>query len=204
MMMNVRNMAIERQQEPLHYYLTDKAFDIVDFYRQSRPIMKGLTLQLEEKGIVAFHKLEFNQQIKLAGMEVTPLRGNHRGNMGEDCANYLMRFEDGKKLYCGVDTGWYLPETFEQLEYAALDVLISECTFGLTPGRGLHPGGHLDAYSCMALFHKLLEQGTIHAGTKIFVTHINHFTSTHADLIEWFAKQDFPCSITVAYDRLHI
>lgn len=204
MMMNVRNMAIERLQEPLHYYLTDRAFDIIDFYRQSRPIMKGLTSALEEQGVIAFHKLEFNQPVVVAGMEVTALRGNHRGNMGEDCANYLVKLENGKKVYYGVDTGWYLPETFAALEQAALDVLISECTFGLTTGRGQHPDGHLDAYSCLELFHKLLEQGTIHSGTQIYVTHINHFTSTHADLVEWFAKQDFPCKITVAYDGMKI
>jgi phosphoribosyl 1,2-cyclic phosphate phosphodiesterase len=204
LMMNVRNMAIERHKEPLHFYLTDRAYDIADFYRQSQPIMKGMTTRLEEQGVIAFRKLEFNRTAIVDGMEVTPLRGNHRGNMGEDCANYLLRLQDGRKLYYGVDTGWYLPETFRALENAALDVLISECTFGLTPGRGPHPGGHLDAPSCMGLFRQLLEQGTLHEGTHIYLTHINHFTSTHAELVEWFAAQHFPCRITVAYDGLRI
>lgn len=204
MMMNVRNMAIDRLEEPLHYYLTDRAYDIVEFYRQSRPIMKGLTSRLEERGIIAFHKLEFNKTVMITDMKVTPLRGNHRGNMGEDCANYLIELENGKKMLYGVDTGWYLPEAFQALENAGLDLLISECTFGLTEGRGLHPGGHLDAFSCMELFRKLLEQGTLHPGTEIYLTHINHFTSTHADLVAWFAGQDFPCRITVAYDGMCI
>lgn len=195
MMMNVRNMAIERQDEPLHYYFTDKAYEIVDFYRQSRPIIKGMTADLENRGIIAFHKLEFNKPVEIADMTVTPLRGNHIGNMGENCANYLLQMADGKKYYYGVDTGWYLPDTFKALEGVELDVLISECTFGLTEGRGLHPDGHLDAFSCMELFRKLLEQGTIHAGSSIYLTHINHYTSTHAELTEWFAKQDFPCEI---------
>ncbi|AZS13370.1 MBL fold metallo-hydrolase [Paenibacillus lutimineralis] len=204
MMMNVRNMAIERQDEPLHYYFTDKAYEIVDFYRQSRPIIKGMTADLENRGIITFHKLEFNKPVEIADMTVTPLRGNHIGNMGENCANYLLQMADGKKYYYGVDTGWYLPDTFKALEGAALDVLISECTFGLTEGRGLHPDGHLDALSCMELFRKLLEQGTIHAGSRIYLTHINHYTSTHAELTEWFAKQDFPCEITVTWDGMEI
>lgn len=204
MMMNVRNMAIKRLEEPLHYYFTDRAFDIIDFYRQSRPIMKGLTSSLEERGLVSFHKLEFNQPVMIADMKVTPLRGNHRGNMNEDCANYLIELESGKKMLYGVDTGWYLPETLLTLKDARLDILISECTFGLTPDRGPHPNGHLDAYSCMELFHKLLEQGTLHEGTQIYLTHINHFTSTHAELVDWFAKQDFPCRITVAHDGMVI
>ncbi|OAS14749.1 MBL fold metallo-hydrolase [Paenibacillus oryzisoli] len=204
MMMNVRNMAIERLKEPLHFYLTDKAYDIVDFYRQSRPIMKGMTADLEARGIVAFHKLAFNETVTIDGMDVTPLRGNHKGNMGENCANYLIQQLDGTKLFYGVDTGWYLPDAFKELENTSLDVLISECTFGLTTGRGLHPNGHLDAFSCMELFRKLLEQGTLHANSRIYLTHINHFTSTHGDLVGWFQEQQFPCPITVAWDGMKI
>ncbi|NOU69162.1 hypothetical protein GC096_34675 [Paenibacillus sp. LMG 31461] len=204
MMMNVRNMSIERLKEPLHFYFTDQAYEIVEFYRQSRPIMKGMTSDLEARGVVAFHKLEFNQSVTICGMKVTPLRGNHLGNMGESCANYLIEQPDGQKLYYGVDTGWYLPETFKQLENASLDVLISECTFGLTTGRGLQPNGHLDAFSCMELFRKLLEQGTLHTNSRIYLTHINHFTSTHADLVSWIQEQQFPCPITVAWDGMVI
>ncbi|WP_082595324.1 MBL fold metallo-hydrolase [Paenibacillus sp. Soil750] len=204
MMMNVRNMSIERLKEPLHFYFTDQAYEIVEFYRQSRPIMKGMTSDLEARGVVAFHKLAFNESVTIAGMKVTPLRGNHLGNMGESCANYLIQNEDGQKLYYGVDTGWYLPETFKELENASLDVLISECTFGLTSGRGLHPNGHLDAFSCMELFRKLLAQGTLHANSRIYLTHINHFTSTHADLVGWIQEQQFPCPITVAWDGMII
>lgn len=204
MMMNVRNMSIERSAEPLHYYLTDQAYDIVDFYRRSRPIMKGMTSDLEARGIVAFHKLEFNRPVTVSGMEVTPLRGNHIGNMGEHCANYLIRYPDGRTLYYGVDTGWYLPETMRALENASLDVLVSECTFGLTTGRGLHPNGHLDAFSCMELFRTLYAQGTLHDRSRVYLTHINHFTSTHAELAAWFAKQSAPCPVTVAWDGMSI
>jgi len=204
MMMNVRNMAIERTAQPLNYYFTDRAYDIADFYRRSRPVMKGLTRDLEERGVIAFHRLEFHKTVEIAGLKVTPLRGNHKGNMGEDCANYLIELADGRRMYYGVDTGWYLPETFDYLKDCRLDILISECTYGLTPGRGLQPGGHLDAFSCMALFRRLLEQGTIHPATEIYLTHINHHTSTHAELAEWFAKQEFPCRITVAYDGMVI
>jgi phosphoribosyl 1,2-cyclic phosphate phosphodiesterase len=111
MMMNVRNMAIERTAQPLNYYFTDRAYDIADFYRRSRPVMKGLTRDLEERGVIAFNRLEFHKTVEIAGLKVTPLRGNHKGNMGEDCANYLIELADGRRMYYGVDTGWYLPET---------------------------------------------------------------------------------------------
>lgn len=204
MMMNIRNMARERHGEPLHYYFTDKAYEIVDFYRESRPIMKGMTKQFEEQHIIQFHKLEFNETVTINEMLVTPFRGNHRGNMGEDCANYLVQYPNGKKIYYGVDTGWYLPETFDGLANQQLDILVSECTFGLHPGHNLRPNSHLNAHACIELFQQLLEQGTIHSKTKIYITHINHFTSTHETLVDWFAKQNFPCEIIVAYDGLPI
>jgi phosphoribosyl 1,2-cyclic phosphate phosphodiesterase len=204
MMMNVRKMAIERTQEPLHYYFTDKGYDIVEFYRQNSVIIKGMISALEESGIVAFHRLEFGKPSAIAGMKVTPLRGNHFGSMGENSANYLVRLPDGRKLYYGLDTGWYLEETFEALKGVELDILISECTFGLTPGRGERPDGHLDAFSCMNLFHALAEQNTVGPDTNIYLTHINHYTSTHRDLEAYFAEQNFPSPITVAWDGLSI
>jgi phosphoribosyl 1,2-cyclic phosphate phosphodiesterase len=204
MMMNVRNMAIKRSSEPLHYYFTDKAFDIVEFYCNNSSIIKGLAGDLEKRGIIAFHKLEFNKTFTISGMDVMPLPGNHHGNMSENSANYLITLQDGRKLYYGLDTGWYLEETFQVLKNTPLDILISECTFGLTPNRNKYPGGHLDAFSCMELFNKLLEQGTIAPNTKIYLTHINHYTSTYSDLLKYFTDQDFPCEITVTYDGMKI
>ena len=42
--------------------------------------------------------------MKIAGMEVTPLKGNHFGNMGENSANYLIKMTNGKVLYYGLDS----------------------------------------------------------------------------------------------------
>lgn len=204
MMLNVRNMAIDRSREPLHIYLTDVAYDIVDFMISSRPIMKGMTGEFLENGVVAFHRLEFGRTESIAGMEVTPLKGNHKGNMDECCANYLIRMADGKMLYYGLDTGYYLEETFSVLNGVRLDYLISECTFGLAEGRGDTPGGHLDAFSCMKLFWQLYHQKTLSGGSRIYLTHINHYRGTHAELCEYFEQQRFPCRIEVAYDGMEI
>lgn len=204
MMMNVRNMAICLEEEPLHFYFTDKAYEIVDFYRHSKSIVKGMILEMEKQGIIAFHQLSFEKPSIIAGLEVIPLKGNHFGNMGEHAANYLIKFPDGNTLYYGLDTGWYLEETFKALESVRLDILISECTFGLTTGRGAHPNGHLDAFSNVLLLDKLAKQHTLHQNTKVYFTHINHYTSNHQQLVEYFEKQALPCAVTVAWDGLEI
>lgn len=202
MMFNIRKMARVRQEEPLHYYLTDKAYDMIDFYLNNKPILKGTMQQLIDDKIVAFHKLEFYKTARAGALTVTPLRGSHFGNMGENAANYLIVLPDGRKLYYGLDTGAYYEDTYTYLKGQKLDILISECTFGLTTGRA--PEGHLDAYSCMDTFDRLYKNDTITDKTKVYLTHINHYTSTHAQLVEWFGKQNVPYEMTVAYDGLSI
>lgn len=202
MMFNIRKMAIERAGGPLNYYLTDKAYDIIDFFIKNKPILKGTMQQLIDNGVVAFHKLEFNQTYRIGNLTVTPLKGSHFGNMGENAANYLIVLPDGRKMYYGLDTGAYYEETFRALENHRLDILVSECTFGLTKGR--KPEGHLDAFSCMALFERLYRQKIITDKTKIYLTHINHYTSTHAELEAWFKQQRVPYEITVTYDGFEI
>ena len=207
MMMNVRNMAYARTSEPLHLYFTDKAFELVEFFRSQQVLLKGELQQMERDGVIQFHRLEFWQTYQIAGLEVTPLRGNHRGNMDENSALYRIKLPSGKILFYGLDTGYYYPETFDWLrEHGPVDYLISECTFGTQPGRGDHPDGHLDWNSCLHLFRQLFEQGTLRAESHIYLTHINHcHNSTHEDLVQMARENaDLPCPITVSYDGMQI
>lgn len=205
MMMNVRNMATKRTEEPLHFYFTGDAYKIVDFLRESTPIMKGLTPKLEDCNIVKFHQLQFFQKYFISNLEVTPLTGNHVGNMSENSALYLIKLANGKTLFYGLDTGYYFPETFAYLKNRPIDYFISECTFGTAQGRGDYPDGHLDVNSCNLLFHQLWEQGTITPDTQIYLTHINHHhDATHDDLTRIFQNTDLPCPITVCYDGMQI
>lgn len=201
--MEVRQMAYAREEGPLNYYLADKAFEVVKSF-STDSLIREKTEKLLRLGIMQFHRLEYGETVEIAGCEVTPLRGNHRGQVGENSANYLLRLPDGKMLYYGLDTGWYLPETLQALRGKELHYLISECTFGLTPGRGEQPGGHLDAFACERLLHLLAEQGTLTGESRVYLTHINHYTSTGAELEAWLESRSFPCPVILAYDGLQI
>ena len=124
--------------------------------------------------------------------------------MGENSANYLLTGPDGKTLYYGLDTGWYLPETLQALAGRHIDVLITECTFGLTPGMDAHPRGHLHAFALRELLDVLREQGTLDETSRVYATHINHWTSNHEQLAAYFAGQDLFCPFTVAWDGMQI
>lgn len=204
MMFNVRSMATDRRVDTLHFYLVDKAFDMIEFYRKSEPIIKGKLSLLEEEGVVAFHRQEFHKPFMADGMEVTALRGNHKGNMKEDCANYLIKLHNGKMLYYGVDSGMYLPETFEALKGVKLDYLISECSYGNGEDYGENPG-HLCHRTCMEIFKKLYEQHTLEKDSRIYLTHINHcHTADHESLQRLFDSSDFPIPCRVAWDGMEL
>ena len=46
-------------KSPIHFYLTDIAYDIVEHWRQESWIIKGSVPKWEAEGLVVFHKLEF-------------------------------------------------------------------------------------------------------------------------------------------------
>lgn len=204
MMLQMRDMATHRDREPLHVYLTDRAYDMVDKLHGDPTIIKGRTRELEEKGVFCFHQLHFGEETEIAGYRVLPLKGDHIGSMGENSANYLLTGPDGKTLYYGLDTGWYLPETLQALAGRHIDVLITECTFGLTPGMDAHPRGHLHAFALRELLDVLREQGTLDETSRVYATHINHWTSNHEQLAAYFAGQDLFCPFTVAWDGMQI
>lgn len=205
MMMGVRGMATSCIDRPLIFYLTSSAYEIVDFYHKHSPILKNSISTLERNGVISFRKLEFGKGYTIGTLPVIPLKGNHVGNMGESCANYLVRLGNGKILFYALDTGYYLEETFQELKAYKLDYLISECTYGNISNRPDKPDGHLDAYSCQSVFRRLYKQGTIGKDTEIYLTHINHtHTATHEDLARFFRESDIPCKIHVAYDGMQI
>ena len=202
MMMSVRKMATHRMDRPLHYYLTDKAYDLVALYRDNPIISKGSVGTMEENGIIQFHKQEFGIPFYVADMKVIAFRGNHLGNLNENAANYLIYLKNGKTLFYGLDTGYYLEETFEELKDYHIDYYISECTYG----NSVDPGpGHLYMSACLEIFERLWDQGTIDSATKIYLTHINHCHTADHDTLQRIADESgFPAEITVAYDGLQI
>ena len=203
-MMEVRDMATDRKAGPMHYYFTGDGYQMIKRFEDSDYISSGHFKRLEDRGVIECHQLDYGKTYMIGGVEVTPLKGNHFGNMKENAANYLMKLADGRVVYYGCDTGPYLDETFEALKHAKIDILISECTYG--GGEDSYPNpGHLSHTACVKVFKQLLAQGTIDSHTKVYLTHINHcHTADHETLQKLFDESGLPMQCTVAYDGLEI
>lgn len=186
---------------PLHYYFTDKAFEIVNHWRQNDWILKGMVPRFEQENVVAFHQLNYGERVEIDGMGITPFRGNHKGNAGEYSALYLVELPDGRKLFYGLDSGPYFPETLEALKAHRIDIFISEATRGVQP---YIPGSmHMALADVRDLAGMLYAQGTLHDGSLLYLTHINHGTG-HDQMLERTKELQFPIPTIVAYDGLKI
>lgn len=204
MMLSVRKMATHRPVKTLHFYFTDRAYELVGLMRENRAFMKGALPQMEADGIVEFHRLNYGETYEVDDCKVIPLKGHHFGNMQEKCANYLIMLPDGKRLYYGLDTGAYEEETLDCLKKEKLDILISECTYGNVEDTYPDPG-HLSLTTCVKMIEKLRAQGSLKEECRIYLTHINHVhTAYHEKLQELVDQYRLPYPCTVAYDGMEI
>ena len=174
----------------LNLYFVDEAYNITE------------TLEKDPK--VVCHKLEFGKTYKISDMEVTPLKGIHSTNIEKYSANYLIKFADGRLMYYGVDTGYYIDETFDFLKKYNLNIFISECTYPRERPIEESISTHMDVSRCVENMDKLYENGTIDKDTTIYVTHIDCRGMNHAQLEEYFDKLDRGYKVNVAYDGLSI
>lgn len=188
-------------RETLHYYFTDRAFEIVEHWRKNPWILKGRVREFEEKGYIAFHQLQFGKRIEIDNIGITPFRGNHTGNVKEKSAMYLLELPDGRNLFYGLDSGVYFPETIEALQKHHIDIYISENTMG-TASASPHPE-HMRLEDVRELAGMLLEQGTLDENSVLYLTHISH-RSTHKQNVDAVEKFAFPVKTIVAYDGIKI
>ena len=187
-------------RKTLHYYFTEDSFKIVQHWRENPWILKGKVPEWEAEGIVAFHQLRFGETYQIDDVKVTPCRGNHKGNVEPCSAMYLVELPDGRKLFYGLDSGEYFPETIEALKQVKIDIFVSEATGGVR--EGTHPH-HMYLRDVRKLIGQLYEQGTLHDESIVYLTHINH-GSSHTQMVDGTKALQFPVKTVVAWDGLRI
>lgn len=163
-------------------------------------MLKGWVNKWEAEGLLVFQKLEYGVRVKVDKFYVTPFRGKHTGNVGENSAMYLIELPDGRTLFYGLDSAAYYSETMEALRNYFIDIFISEATFGIR--KVVHPG-HMCLENVREVICGLFEQGTLGDDSVVYLTHINH-SSSHDEMLEAVEKMSFPVSTFVAYDGLKI
>ena len=190
---------------PMRVYFVDDAYSYIEKFLYATPIILDKNGRGFQKENVIFERLEYQKTYHINGLEITPLRGNHKITISKNSANYLIKLKDGRYLYYGLDTGLYPEETLEYLKDYRLDILISECTYPtLRPFDKENNIGHLDISGCIYMFDKLYDNGTITDKTKIYLTHIAAKGLNHQQLEGYFGNLERPYHVEVAYDGLSL
>lgn len=191
----------EKCHLPINYYFTEDAYKIVERWRENEWILKGKVKQFEEEGLVVFHRLEYGKKYKIDEFEVIPLKGNHKGNMKETSAMYLIILPDGRKLFYGLDSGEYFKETIDALKKVKIDIYVSEATFGVS--KECIDGMHMNMTQVRALMDVLIEQGTVSDKTKLYLTHISH-RGGFDEMEKAIDDLKFPIKTYITYDGMKI
>lgn len=186
-----RRIGAKMPENPVTVYFADEAFDYIYNKYQS-------------ESNVIFKKLEFGKTYKINDLEVTPLKGMHSTDNEKYSANYLVKLKDGRLLYYGVDSGYYIDETFDILKNYKLDIFISECTYPRERPIEESVANHMDVSGCVENMDRLYENGTIGKDTKIYLTHIDCRGMNHSQLEEYFGNLDREYKVKIAYDGLSI
>jgi len=114
---------------------------------------------------------------------------------------YLIELPDGRKLFYGLDSGAYYPETLSALAEHRIDIYISEGTMG-PPPVAAHPS-HMGMADVKELADRLVEQGTLDAQSVLYLTHISH-RSSHKQNVEAVEAMGFPVKTVVTYDGMKL
>lgn len=200
--LNLREMAVEGAETPVNLYASRTGCDWLSRATEPYAIPAAISEQF-----FRLVPLEFYQPFTAGGLPVTPLKGNHNGYGKEELSvNYLITLENGKTLYYAVDTGYFLEETFDFLRSTSIDFLVIEGTFGNSPDfLSERTNGHMGCTGVLAVTRRLLEQGTLNASSRVYVTHINHkHTLTHSKMQAYYDAEKYPVPVIVGYDGMEI
>ena len=186
-----RRIGANMPKHPVNIYFSEESYDYI------------LTTYGSEVN-ANFIKLEYGKKYHIDNVDIIPLRGMHSTDNEKYSANYLVKLEDGRMLYYGVDSGYYIDETFEFLKNYKLDIFISECTYPRERPIEESVPNHMDLSRFVENADKLFENGTIDADTLIYATHIDCRGLNHAQLEDYFVNLNRKYKVNVAYDGLSI
>ena len=156
-------------------------------------IEKIIPPNMMEKCAIKLHQLQPFNEYEVGDFIVTPVKANH-GKSGE-ALNFIMQ-NGATTIFYGLDTGWFLPETYKAIATKKYDLVVLEGTMGL----GL-PGGHFNFESLRKAHELFCKDGLLKKGAYFVTSHISHnHTAIHDEVAPILAKE----SIIVAYDGMSI
>ena len=201
----VLTMTPQREDKPLHIYLSKGALQFVNDYMAAlRPVFRDGSTGLERliaKGMVVLHEVEPYTEIHIADFTVYAIASDHRGHGKEEYAlNYFIKRHHCVTLYA-CDTGLYDEGNLAAIAGRKADVVVMEGTFGDVPTGG---GSHLNAAHFCTQMARLKDAGVVDADTRVYMTHINQVQHLDHGQYQAYLDAHSPVKVIVACDGLEV
>ena len=149
---------------------------------------------------LTFHPLRPYESFAVDDMTVSTLTGIHSGRFAnETVLNYLFERNGSRFLYAA-DTGPYCEENYEFLKGKALDILVTECSFGLAGPEKKH----MTCDSVAQMVDRFRKDGVVTEKTEIWLTHIGHKGRLNHTELQQRMRELVGPQIDVAYDGLRL
>lgn len=147
-----------------------------------------------EDYMVELRQVEPFENLSIGDMEIETLRANH--GQGEDAMNYIIR-RGGKTILYGLDTGWFLPETYKAIKGHKFDLVVLEATFG----DGRASDGHFNFDLLKKAHRSFVGDELLNEGSTFCATHFcPHFSPVHDIVAPRLAVE----GIVASYDGMEI
>ena len=133
-------------------------------------------------------------------MTVSTLRGIHSERFADEIVlNYLFE-RNGERFLYTADTGPYCEENYEFLRGKALDVLITECFFGISAPEIKH----MTCDSVKQMVDWFRKDGVVTDRTEIWLTHMGHKGGMNHTELQRKMKDPAELQIDVVHDGLRL
>jgi phosphoribosyl 1,2-cyclic phosphate phosphodiesterase len=158
--------------------------------------LTGEELGKLENYALSLHEIHPFEEFGCGGKTVMPVRANHHTEKTEPPLNFII-FDGVSTLFYGLDSGWFLPETYEVIKKYKFDAVIVEGTFGLASVDEQH----FDFKQVKAAKQLFAGDGLLKKGSAFIATHFcPHHSPTHDEIEAYFAGEN----IIPAYDGMEI
>ena len=203
--LEVLTMTPQRNEKPLHVYLSEPAHVFLTRYMQA---LRGVYAQGEtgletliKRGVVELHSFPSYVPVRVGGMEVFAIESNHTAHgPNEHALNYVFSRE-GEKLLYAADTGLYSEENLRALAGMGIQTLVMEGTFGDVPVNP-ETATHLNAEHFVLQLQRLLDCGALAQDARVYMTHINQVQHLCHAAYQAYMDAHSPIPVVVASDGL--
>jgi phosphoribosyl 1,2-cyclic phosphate phosphodiesterase len=134
------------------------------------------------------------EEFEMEGKKIVPVLANHSAGKDETPLNFIIS-DESSTIFYGLDSGWFLPESYEFIKNFKFDMVIVESTFGLAS----IDRQHFDFEKVKKAAELFQDDALLKENGFIMATHLSpHHSPLHDEAEAYFENEN----VEVAFDGM--